>query len=182
MYGDIINQNDNMNFNLDKNNKILASYLKKRGIEDEEIEKFLRLNYIREQWQKLSEVAIKYEVLDSDTRKSIDETCLSVEKFGEIVAVAYDFFLECTSGATVNKDLLLLYSAIHTVATSGIKNEHPHVAAIASALCEMLEYDNDYPDRRELVMYIKGAKQLEEGFFSYDIDNTALVFIGADRQ
>ncbi|MBR4279390.1 MAG: hypothetical protein IKT34_04340 [Clostridia bacterium] len=182
MYTDIINQKDNMNFNLDKNNKILASYLKKRGIEDEEIEKFLRLNYIREQWQKLADIASKYDSFDSETRKSIDENCLSIEKYGEIVAVAYDFFLENTSGATVSKDLLLLYSAINTVANSNFGGGQPHVTAIASALCEMLEYDNDFPKSRELIMYLKGNSQFEEGFFSYDIDNRAFVFIGADRQ
>lgn len=182
MNNELIGGKDNTAFALDKNNKILASYLRKRGIDDAEIEKFLRLNYIREQWQKLADIALNYGSLDSEMKKSIAESCLNVEKYGEIVAIAYEYFLENVSGSTVNKDLLLLYSAINTVANSKLGGDHPHVPAIASALCEMVEYDNDYPKSRELIMYLKGNNQFEEGFFSYDIDNRAFVFIGADRQ
>lgn len=174
----LMSENDSLNYERDQNNKILASYLKKRGVTKEDIEKFMKLNFVRQQWQKLASIARNYEKLSDEDRKSVTDTCLNVEKYGEMVSGAFDFFSENASGATVNKDILALYSAINTVANATLGGEHPHVSAIAGALCEMVEYDNEKPETRELKMYLEGNAQFETGYFSYDVDNNTFVFIG----
>ena len=59
--------------------------------------------------------------------------------------------------------------------------EQEHISAIAGALCEMLEYDNEAPAARELVMYLNKSESFEEGYFNYDVDNYTFVFIGETK-
>lgn len=174
----LMSENDSLNYERDQNNKILASYLKKSGVTKEDIEKFMRLNFVRQQWQKLANFARNYEKLSDDDRKVVVDSCLSVEKYGEMVSGAFDFFSENASGATVNKDILALYSAINTVANASFGGEYSHISAIAFALCELVEYDNEQPQIRELTMYLENNPQFETGYFNYDIDNCTFVYIG----
>lgn len=177
----ILDFNDNIGFERDQNNKILASYLKKSGVAPANIEKFMKLNFVRLQWQKLASLAEQFDTLNDEQRRAVIENVLSVENYGQIVAGAYDFISANASGATVDKDLLALYAAIYTVSKSAFDGEQEHISAIAGALCEMLEYDNEAPAARELVMYLNKSESFEKGYFNYDVDNYTFVFIGETK-
>jgi hypothetical protein len=45
----------------------------------------------------------------------------------------------------------------------------------------MLEYDNEAPAARELVMYLNKSESFEKGYFNYDVDNYTFVFIGETK-
>lgn len=161
-----------------KQNKFLASYLKKRGIASEEIETYLKLTQTQQQWQQLANSIAGFETLSSEKQQFVAETCLTEEYYGKLVADAYDFFSRNMSGTSVEKEILLLYAAVSAVANARLGSKYQHIVGIAVALCEMVEYVNEPTTQRELILYLDSSDEFESGYFNYNVDSYAMEFIG----
>lgn len=160
----------------EKNNRILASCIKAKGIAMEATDEIIRFTSVLQTWQDLAIIAKRFEELDNDERKRILKNQLSTDAYGKAVADAYSYFSQNMSGPSVNREFLHLYSAVSRVANSKIPGA-PQIPGIAAALCELLEFENEQPDIPALYVYICPNGEYESGIYCYSVEEYTLTFL-----
>ena len=169
-----------MDYEREKDNKLLASCLRGTGIAAEDVATILRLTNARQTWLELADCARTFEALNYEQRKELIQTHFSTEKYGEAVREAHHFLARYRTETAVGKEVLPLYAAVSAVAHAKFNGTHRHISAVAAALCELLEYDAEQPDPQLLTVRILGTKEFKEGLYKYDLETFALTYDGDD--